>query len=81
MCAKPIIVSDNSSMAVIVRNEKCGIVIPYEDTEAIKKAIICLIDDVDYRERLGNNGRKAYENKYSWTIMEQRLRDAYDSLK
>ena len=29
---------------------------------------------------LGKNGRKAYEQKYSWKIMEKRLVRAYEDL-
>jgi glycosyltransferase involved in cell wall biosynthesis len=76
MCRKPIIVSDGSSMADIVRKEKCGLVVPYGDPGAIKQAILELKDKT-FRSILGENGRKAYERKYSWNIMEERLLSAY----
>ena len=38
MCGKPILVSEGTAMADIVRQEKCGIVVPYKDLQAIKKA-------------------------------------------
>jgi hypothetical protein len=31
-------------------------------------------------KRLGENGRKAYETKYSWKIMEERLLEVYEKL-
>ncbi len=77
MCGKPIIVSDGTSMANIVRTENCGLVVPYGDVNAIRKAIIRLKEDKNFREYLGQNGRKAYERKYSWDIMEERLLDIY----
>ena len=81
MCGKPIIVSDMSSMAEIVRKEKCGIVVPYGDVEAIKEALIKLRNDSSLRKELGKNGRNAYEQKYSWKIMEKRLVTAYENLR
>ena len=30
-CGKPIIVNDGTSMANIVKNEECGIIVPYND--------------------------------------------------
>jgi len=81
MCAKPIIVSDNSSMADVVRKEECGIIIQYGDVEAIRAAVLRLKNDPDYRRRLGANGRNAYEKRYSWDIMETRLIKAYNVLK
>jgi len=80
MCGKPILVSDNSSMASIVRHNNCGLVVPYGDRGAIKEAIVKLITDPGLRAELGKNGRKAYEEKYSWTIMENRLINAYKNL-
>lgn len=77
MCGKPIIVSDGTSMANIVRTENCGLVVPYGDVNAIQNAIIRLKEDKNFREYLGQNGRKAYERKYSWDIMEERLLDIY----
>lgn len=80
MCGKPIIVSDGSSMADIVRKENCGLVVPYGDVDAIKEAILKLKNSPELRQKLGQNGRRAYENRYSWQIMEQRLLDSYQQL-
>ncbi len=77
MLAKPIIVNDNSSMSDIVKKYNCGIVVPYGDIEAIKKAIIQLIDNPQMGYKLGQNGRIAYEKYYSWDIMQQRILNAY----
>jgi glycosyltransferase involved in cell wall biosynthesis len=80
MCGKPIIVSDQSSMANIVRQEECGFVVPYGDIDAIKRAILTLKNDPVLCKRLGENGRKAYETKYNWKIMEERLLKVYEKL-
>jgi len=73
----PIIVNENTSMANIVRKENCGIIIPYGNKESLIEAISCLKDNKGLRKRLGDNGRKAYENKYNWKIMENRLNGIY----
>ena len=80
MCGKPIIVSDGSSMAEIVRKENCGLVVPYGDVDAIKEAILNLNNNPDLRQTLGQNGRRAYESRYGWPIMERRLLDSYQQL-
>lgn len=79
MCGKPIITNDGTSMAEIVRQENCGIVVPYGDVNAIKSAILTLKSDTALCKRLGENGRKAYEAKYSWMIMGKRLLEFYDN--
>jgi GT2 family glycosyltransferase len=81
MCEKPILVSDNTSMAKIVRNENCGIVVPYGDISSIRAAILRLKENSDLYRTYGKNGRLAYEAKYNWQIMEKRLIDLYFSIK
>jgi glycosyltransferase involved in cell wall biosynthesis len=80
MCGKPILVSDGTAMAEIVREEECGLVVPYGDVDAIKHAILTLKNDPALCRRLGENGRRAYETKYNWKIMEERLLEIYRRL-
>jgi GT2 family glycosyltransferase/glycosyltransferase involved in cell wall biosynthesis len=39
-----------------------------EDTEGFVKGIIILLRDADLRRRLGRNGRRLVEEKYSWEV-------------
>ncbi len=79
MCSKPIIVSDSTLMADIVRRENCGVVVPYGDVRRLRDSILQLREDRDLRLTLGRNGREAYLKKYSWNVMESRLIEAYRS--
>lgn len=76
----PIIVNENTPMADIVEKEECGITVPYENKDAIKNAISVIKNNQELQKKLGYNGRKAYENKYTWTIMEKRLMGFYDQI-
>lgn len=80
MCSKPIIINDGIAAADIVRKEGCGLVVPYGDVEALAEKISALKSDSEYRSRLGKNGRAAYDKKYSWSIMEGRLLEAFHNL-
>jgi glycosyltransferase involved in cell wall biosynthesis len=81
MCfAKPVIVSDQSSMTKIVETEKCGLTVPYGDLEELRKAILTLKNNPRICYELGNNGRKVFEGKYCWKIMERRLLDIYNEM-
>ena len=80
MCGRPIIVSEGTPMSEIVKNEDCGIVVPYGDVPAIRDAVRMLKNDPDLRNRLGQNGRRAYQTRYTWKIMEKRLVEAYRAL-
>jgi glycosyltransferase involved in cell wall biosynthesis len=81
MCSKPILVNEGTSMADIVREEKCGLVVPYGDITAIRDAILLLKNDPELARQLGANGRRAYEQKYSWKIMEDRLLGLYNKFQ
>lgn len=81
MAAKiPIIVNENTSMADIVKNENCGLIIPYGDKTSLKNSITLLKDNPTLKKRLGENGRRAYEKKYSWSIMENKLVNIYNQV-
>ena len=41
--------------------------------EKIREAILIIKNNKDLKITLGKNGRKAYDNKYNWNIMEKRL--------
>lgn len=80
MCQKPIIVSEGTSMADVVRRAKCGLTVPYGDTKQYIDAIITLQKDVALREEMGRNGRRAYDTRFGWNVMENRLAQLYNSL-
>jgi len=77
ICGKPILVNKGSSTAIKVHNENCGLVVDANNIEEIKEAIIKLRDNPELCKELGANARRAYEERYSWEIMEQRLLNLY----
>jgi len=80
MCRKPILVSEGTTMADIVRKWNCGIVVNCGDVTEIRSAIVKLKDNPELCRQLGANGRKAYEQKYDWKFMEQRLTSLYQEI-
>jgi len=80
MCATPIIVNKETTMADLVEEENCGVVVPYFDIDALKAALNRLRNDPSLGVRLGKNGRLAFENKYNWQVMENRLINLYNEL-
>lgn len=80
MCGRPILVNKGTSTANKVREENCGLVVDANNIEEIKEAIIKLRDNHELCEELGKNARNAYEQRYSWEIMEGRLLVLYREL-
>jgi glycosyltransferase involved in cell wall biosynthesis len=77
MFGKPII---SNVAQELIKETNCGIVVDYNNVEQIKEAIVTLRDNPELCKRLGDNGRKAFLEKYNWNIMEQRLYKVYDTL-
>ena len=76
MCGIPLI----TNMEVnLVKKIDCGIIVQY-NTDQVRDAIIKLRDDPELRTRLGNNGRKAFVEKYNWESMEKKLYQIYNNL-
>lgn len=80
MCGTPILVNKGTSTANKVRKENCGLVVDANNIEEIKEAIVKLRDDPELCKELEVNSRKAYEERYSWEIMEQRLLALYGEI-
>lgn len=80
MCGKPIIVNQDTSTAIKVIEEKCGLVVKGDDIDQIKNAIIILRDNVPLYNEMGINARKAYVSKYSWDIMGNKLLHIYEKI-
>jgi glycosyltransferase involved in cell wall biosynthesis len=76
MCGIPIITNVATE---IVTETQCGIVVNYK-VDQIRDAIVSLRDDPHLRKRLGINGRKAFLQKYNWSVMERELFKIYENL-
>ena len=79
-CGKAVLVSKDTSAAIKVYKDNCGLVVDANNIEEIKGAIIKLRDNPELCNELGANARKAYEKRYSWEIMEKRLLALYREL-
>jgi glycosyltransferase involved in cell wall biosynthesis len=77
MLGIPIITNVSSD---VINKVGCGIMVDYNDKNQIKDAIVCLRDNRELCRTLGNNGRKAFLQKYNWKIMEEELYKIYGNL-
>ncbi|MDZ7764218.1 MAG: glycosyltransferase [Melioribacteraceae bacterium] len=64
---KPLIVSNCKPQEILVKENNCGLAFRSEDAELSQK-IIELLNDVDKRELMGNNGEKAVHEKYNLKV-------------
>lgn len=76
-CRKPVVSSDVSLTADIIREFKCGILVDPYDASAHAHAILYLLEHPAEARRMGENGRKAVMEKYNWESESKKLIDVY----
>ncbi|HII03046.1 TPA: glycosyltransferase family 4 protein [Methanosarcinaceae archaeon] len=79
-CGIPVIASDFPEMRAIVEENNCGITVDPTNIMEISDAIIELLKDPQKEKKMGENGRRAVEEKYNWENMEKRLFGLYEEL-
>jgi glycosyltransferase involved in cell wall biosynthesis len=80
MLSKPVIVSEGTAIAELVRSTGFGLVVPYGDRTALREALERLMLSPAECEAMGARGRSAFESGFNWKVMEARLLEAYRSL-
>jgi len=76
----PVIASDIPRWRDIIIDNRCGIVVDPQDTDAIARAIETLMTNPEEAEAMGMRGREAALQKYNWGIDERALLALYDEL-
>lgn len=80
MAGLPIICTDFELWQEIVKKYQCGICVPYNDTQKIKKAIEYLYNNPVERQRMGTNGRLAVEKEFNWQSEGEKLIAIYNRI-
>ncbi|EDY85636.1 WblG protein [gamma proteobacterium HTCC5015] len=64
----------------IIEGNNCGICVDPLDPEEVAKAISFIVQNPDTAESMGENGKRAVEERYNWGVEEKRLIDYYTKL-
>jgi glycosyltransferase involved in cell wall biosynthesis len=80
MLGKPIIVAEGTNMDRMIADADCGYIVPYGDIPSLEKALQSLASNPELVRKLGVNARQAYETRYHWSLMSQRLTQLYDKV-
>ncbi|RJF95884.1 glycosyltransferase [Noviherbaspirillum saxi] len=73
----PVVSSDFPLWRKIITENACGICVDHNDPDAIAAAIRYLHEHPDQVRLMGNNGRRAIEQKYRWDNEEAKLTALY----
>jgi glycosyltransferase involved in cell wall biosynthesis len=76
----PVIASDFPLWRAIIDGNDCGLLVDPLDPQAIARAIDFLVTHPEEAQRLGANGRRAVNERYNWTIEEQKLFAFYEQI-
>jgi glycosyltransferase involved in cell wall biosynthesis len=63
----------------LLKEAGCGILVAY-DCEPVLSALALLLKDTSLRSELGDNGYRAFTEKYNWALMEGTLLNLYSAL-
>jgi len=84
-CGVPVIVTDFPGQADLVKEGRCGLVIPPEDPKALARAVAYLYDHPEEKVAMGKRGRELMEREHSWdrraeqtdSVLRSMLRDSH----
>lgn len=76
----PVVASDVGGLQFTVVPEETGLLAPPQDVAGFAAAIDRIISDPEWRDKLGQAGRKRVEAKFSWDGVAHQLSDLYTQL-
>jgi len=77
----PVIASDFPIWKKIIDQAKCGFTVNPMDIEEIANKVCYLIEHVNERKQMGENGRRAIINNYTWETEADKLLSIYKSME
>ncbi|MCE9558447.1 MAG: glycosyltransferase [Armatimonadetes bacterium] len=80
MAGIPQIVTPARSWSEIINKHECGLVLADDSPESFAEAINYLLRNEDEAKKMGENGRRAVLENYSWESEERKLVALYERL-
>jgi len=76
----PIVASDMGFIKEIIEGNRCGLLAEPGNPEAHAESILYLFEHPEERRRMGENGRRAVQEKYNWENEGKKLLALYEEL-
>ena len=76
----PVVASNFPLWKELIEGNRCGLTVDPLDPEAIAQAVEYLITHPEEARRMGENGRRAVEEKYNWEQESKKLLSLYECL-
>jgi len=79
-CGIPVLAADLPSIRPYVEQSMAGLLYDSTSPDALAAGVLRMLSDKDGLRRMGENGRRAVQEKWNWDKMEARLFEVYDEL-
>jgi len=76
-CGKPVVASKFGGIRNTIDHEKNGLLINPEDPEEFAEAMLKILRDPSYRDKLGNAANRLIQDYYSWEAMADKHIELY----
>lgn len=76
-CSKPVIGVRVGAIPSVIDEGRDGLLVAYQDADALAQAILELLADPQRRARMGQAGHSKVLENYTWAIMTDRVRAVY----
>jgi glycosyltransferase involved in cell wall biosynthesis len=80
-CGLPVLAADLPSIRPYVEQSMAGLLYDSTSSDPLAAGVLRMLSDEDGLRRMGENGRRAVQEKWNWDKMEERLFAAYDELE
>ncbi|WP_017659822.1 glycosyltransferase family 4 protein [Baaleninema simplex] len=75
----PVVASNVGGLKFTVVSEETGLLVPPKDVEGFARAIARILDDPQWRDRLGDAGRQRVEDRFSWDSVAKQIDGVYQA--
>jgi len=75
--AKAVVASDVGGIPEVVKHNETGLLVPPSDPPSLADAVLRVHGDPGLRERLGTNGRRLVEERFTWDAIAGEVEKAY----
>ncbi|MFO7945801.1 MAG: glycosyltransferase family 4 protein [Armatimonadota bacterium] len=79
-CGTPVIGAMTGGVPEVIDHDISGLLVPQKDTEALTRALLRLLGDRDYAQKLGQQGMERVHREFTWDLVARRLVTAVKSL-
>jgi glycosyltransferase involved in cell wall biosynthesis len=77
-CGTPVIATEVDGLRDVIEDEVNGLLVQYNDVEALSAKIIYLLKDKDKQSKLSLNGKKKAATIYNWNSISQDILKVYE---